>query len=118
MDLKNKSLRVLNFQEKLRKGRRKAFSPQKSVHLGCPMSNDQSHNRNSSNNITIYGLVDYIYYMYFHMYFHMHKIITSKKGSNEFEKNEEKCMGRFEEREREWRKVIIISKKRKYFILI
>lgn len=52
------------------------------------------------------------------MYFHMHQIITSKKGSNEFEKNEEKCMGRFEERERGWRNVIIISKKQKYFILI
>lgn len=45
----------------------------------------------------------------------MHKIITSKKGSNEFEKNEEKCMGRFEEGEREWINVIIISKKAKTF---
>lgn len=52
------------------------------------------------------------------MYFHMHKIITSKKGSNEFEKNEVKCMERFEERKRGWRNVIIISKKQKYFILI
>lgn len=52
------------------------------------------------------------------MYFHMRKIITCKKGSNEFEKNEKKkYMGRFEANEREWRNVFTLQSQKSKNIL-